>query len=75
MQLYYPEFEDGDRRKVWQTFIDKLIRERGETIRLNIDAKEYLESKELRTVKWNGREIRNGKYGCNVWKKIVLTRY
>jgi SpoVK/Ycf46/Vps4 family AAA+-type ATPase len=60
IQLYYPEFDDVSRRKVWKTFIDKLRRERGDYIRLNIDAREYLEGKELRAVKWNGREIRNG---------------
>ncbi|KAJ4355596.1 uncharacterized protein N0V89_003616 [Didymosphaeria variabile] len=57
--LGYPEFTDESRRKVWQTFISKLQRERGDYIRLNIDAKEYLDGKELRSVKWNGREIRN----------------
>jgi SpoVK/Ycf46/Vps4 family AAA+-type ATPase len=60
IQLYYPEFDDVSRRKVWKTFIDKLRRERGDYIRLNIDAREYLEGNELRAVKWNGREIRNG---------------
>lgn len=62
VQLYYPDFDDESRQKVWQTFIDKLDRERGDYIRLNIDAKEYLEGKELKAVKWNGREIRNGKH-------------
>ncbi|KAF2091476.1 hypothetical protein K490DRAFT_32941 [Saccharata proteae CBS 121410] len=59
VQLYYPDFTESDRRKIWQTFIDKLERERGDYIRLNIDAKEYLDGKELKSVKWNGREIRN----------------
>lgn len=59
-QLRYPDFNDESRRKVWQTFIDKLQRERGDYIRLNIDAKEYLDGKELKAVEWNGREIRNG---------------
>jgi len=60
VQLYYPNFNDDDRRRVWQTFIDKLLRDRGQLIRLNIDAKEYLEAKEIQAVKWNGREIRDG---------------
>jgi DNA-directed RNA polymerase subunit E'/Rpb7 len=71
VQLYYPEFEENDRRKVWQTFINKLVQERGDSIRLNIDAKEYLDAKELKSVKWNGREIRNGKHICIP----SLTRY
>lgn len=60
VQLYYPDFDDESRRKVWKTFIEKLQRERGDYIRLNIDAKEYLDGKELKAVRWNGREIRNG---------------
>ncbi|KAK3320596.1 hypothetical protein B0T19DRAFT_465487 [Cercophora scortea] len=47
------------RQEVWQTFIKKLARERGDSIRLNIDAKEYIRGSEMRAVKWNGREIRN----------------
>ncbi|KAJ5000996.1 hypothetical protein K4K48_001919 [Colletotrichum sp. SAR 10_66] len=60
IQLYYPDFSDDERQKVWKTFIDKLARERGETIRLTIDAKEYIESMRKQGLKWNGREIRNG---------------
>ncbi|KAK2776168.1 P-loop containing nucleoside triphosphate hydrolase (ATPase) [Colletotrichum kahawae] len=59
IQLYYPDFSDNERQKVWKTFIDKLARERGETIRLTIDAKEYIESTRMQGLKWNGREIRN----------------
>ncbi|OLN96128.1 ATPase family AAA domain-containing protein 3B 1 [Colletotrichum chlorophyti] len=59
VQLYYPDFTDEERQKVWKTFIDKLGRERGDTLRLTIDAKEYIESTKKHDVKWNGREIRN----------------
>ncbi|KAH6995840.1 hypothetical protein BKA56DRAFT_539060 [Ilyonectria sp. MPI-CAGE-AT-0026] len=59
VQLYYPEFTDEQRQKVWKTFIDKLAREKGESMRLNIDAKEYIRGTEMRAMKWNGREIRN----------------
>ncbi|KAF0322177.1 ATPase [Colletotrichum asianum] len=59
IQLYYPDFSDEERQKVWKTFINKLVRERGETIRLTIDAKEYIESTRMQGLKWNGREIRN----------------
>jgi hypothetical protein len=71
VQMYYPPFTEDDRRKVWQTFIDKLQRERGDYIRLNIDAKEYLDAKDLKAVKWNGREIRNGKVTRSIakWNK------
>ncbi|KAF5500539.1 Lon protease [Colletotrichum siamense] len=59
IQLYYPDFSDDERQRVWRTFIDKLGRERGETIRLTMDAKEYIESTRMQALKWNGREIRN----------------
>ncbi|KAI8263968.1 hypothetical protein K4K58_012585 [Colletotrichum sp. SAR11_239] len=59
IQLYYPDFSDDERQKVWKTFIDKLAREKGETMRLTIDAKEYIESTRKQGLKWNGREIRN----------------
>lgn len=59
IQLYYPEFTDKDREMVWKTFTDKLQRERGDSLRLNIDAKEYIRSAQMRAVEWNGREIRN----------------
>lgn len=60
VQLFYPEFTDEQRQLVWKTFMEKLARERGDYIRLNIDAKEYIRGTEMRAVQWNGREIRNG---------------
>ncbi|KPM34603.1 hypothetical protein AK830_g11966 [Neonectria ditissima] len=64
VQLYYPEFTDSQRQQVWKTFIDKFAREKGGSMRLNIDAKEYIRGAEMRAVQWNGREIRNGKSFC-----------
>ncbi|RYC59099.1 hypothetical protein CHU98_g7106 [Xylaria longipes] len=61
IQLYYPDFDDDQRRQIWQTFIDKLVKERGDYMRLNIDAKDYIRGSEMRALEWNGREIRNGK--------------
>lgn len=61
VQLYYADFTDEERQLVWKTFTEKLARERGEYIRLNIDAKEYIRGAEMRALQWNGREIRNGK--------------
>lgn len=60
VQIYYPDFTDEQRQLVWKTFIDKLATERGDYMRLNIDAKEYLRGFKLRDLKWNGREIKNG---------------
>ncbi|KAI1502348.1 P-loop containing nucleoside triphosphate hydrolase protein [Biscogniauxia marginata] len=59
LQLYYPDFDDDQRRQVWQTFMDKLAKERGDYMRLNVDAKDYIRGAEMRALKWNGREIRN----------------
>ncbi|KAI1744781.1 P-loop containing nucleoside triphosphate hydrolase protein [Xylaria scruposa] len=59
IQLYYPDFNDDQRRQIWQTFIEKLTKERGDYMRLNIDAKDYIRGSEMRALKLNGREIRN----------------
>ncbi|KAK8061853.1 P-loop containing nucleoside triphosphate hydrolase [Apiospora phragmitis] len=59
VQLYYPEFTDHQRQKVWQTFIDKLERDRKGYMRLNMASKEYIEQINKSNLKWNGREIRN----------------
>ncbi|KAK2049546.1 hypothetical protein LZ31DRAFT_456667, partial [Colletotrichum somersetense] len=58
VQLYYPDITDDERQRVWTTFIDKLTRERGDTMRMTIDAKEYIASTRKHGIKWNGREIR-----------------
>jgi hypothetical protein len=66
--LYFPDFNDKERQQIWQTFIDKLIKERGPSsgapirFRVSIDAKEFIKGREMKEVKWNGREIRNGIY-------------
>jgi SpoVK/Ycf46/Vps4 family AAA+-type ATPase len=62
VKLYYANFNDEQRAQIWQTFVDKLARERSKDMRLNMDAKEYLKSKAVKAMKWNGREIRNGKH-------------
>ncbi|OTB14186.1 hypothetical protein K445DRAFT_23968 [Daldinia sp. EC12] len=59
IQLYYPDFNDDQRRQIWQTFVNKLAKERGDYVRLNIDVKDYIRGAEVRALKWNGREIRN----------------
>ncbi|KAF6794598.1 P-loop containing nucleoside triphosphate hydrolase (ATPase) [Colletotrichum sojae] len=59
IQLYYADFTDDERQKVWKTFIDKLARERGDIIRLTMEAKDYIQWTRKQGIKWNGREIRN----------------
>lgn len=60
VKLYYSDFTPVQRAQIWQTFVDKLARERKD-MRLHPDAKYYLKGKEVSAMKWNGREIRNGK--------------
>ncbi|MCJ1458205.1 hypothetical protein MMC28_008576 [Mycoblastus sanguinarius] len=59
VSLYYPDFTELDRKKVWQMFFDKLIRERGDIMRVPIETKDYTKGKEVKELRWNGREIRN----------------
>lgn len=61
VQIYYPEFVDADRDKLWDTFFQKLEDDRETTMRVQQSAKDYVQSQEMRSLKWNGREIRNGK--------------
>ena len=60
ISLYYPDFSEADRKKVWWNFFGKLAKERGDVMRVQIDTKDYTQGQEVRAVKWNGREIRNG---------------
>ncbi|KAL8365017.1 hypothetical protein RB595_004026 [Gaeumannomyces hyphopodioides] len=59
VQLHYPDFTNDDRMRVWETFMNKLKSERGDTMRLTIDAKDYINGKDMSKLEWNGREIRN----------------
>ncbi|KAI7779314.1 Protein MSP1 [Diaporthe eres] len=59
VQLFYPDFTDDERQQVWMTFMQKLTKDRGKFMRISMDAKDYIRGNEVRSVKWNGREIRN----------------
>lgn len=61
VQLFYKDFSDNERQQVWEMFMKKLTKDRGQYIRVTMDAKEYIRGADVRAVKWNGREIRNGK--------------
>lgn len=64
VKIYYADFSDDDRSKVWNTFFEKLEEDRDTTMRIPQSTKDYVESEELRKLKWNGREIRNGNATC-----------
>lgn len=59
--LYYGDFSDADRQRVWNNYFDKLERER-EDIYVPESTKDYVTNKDVKALKWNGREIRNGKH-------------
>ncbi|OCK86279.1 P-loop containing nucleoside triphosphate hydrolase protein [Lepidopterella palustris CBS 459.81] len=60
VSVHYPDFGDKERGDVWEAFFKKLERERGENIVISEQARKYVgSSKDVKAVKWNGREIRN----------------
>lgn len=60
--IYYDDFTDDQRQKIWNTYFDKLSEERGKEIVVTEAARDYVETAQvLKESKWNGREIRNGK--------------
>ncbi|KAI0186130.1 hypothetical protein EV127DRAFT_187542 [Xylaria flabelliformis] len=59
LQIYYPEFSDEDRDKVWDAFFQKLEEDRETTMRIPPSTRDYTRMQEIRELKWNGREIRN----------------
>ena len=61
MTVYYPPFTDEERTRVWTIFFDKLERDRADMMRVPIATKDYTDGKDVKALKWNGREIRNGK--------------
>jgi SpoVK/Ycf46/Vps4 family AAA+-type ATPase len=62
VKLYYRPFTSEERQRIWQTIIDKLTKDRGSSMRVSIDAKDFIKGKQMKELKWNGREIRNGAY-------------
>lgn len=64
VSIHYPEFSDANRGEVWESFFKKLERDRGDTMSIPPATRKFItSSKEVKAVKWNGREIRNGKFG------------
>lgn len=60
--IHYENFTDEYRRQVWTQFFTKLESERRKEIGVSRSAKNYvLHDPEMQCIKWNGREIRNGK--------------
>ena len=61
MPIYYPPFTSKTRREVWETFFNKLEKEKEDTMRIHTSTRDFVqESEELEQLQWNGRDIRNG---------------
>ena len=62
ISLYYGEFTEDDRRKIWNIFFDKLARDRKNVMQIPAETILYATEPEVTSLKWNGREIRNGEW-------------
>jgi len=61
--IKYDNFDMASRERIWSQFFKKLATERGKYITISNDAKKYVtKNKEMISIPWNGREIRNGKH-------------
>lgn len=65
VQIGYDPLDEDSRRQIWDGYFKKLSKNHnndGQEIRCSYDAKEFVrKSDDLRALRWNGREIRNGK--------------
>ncbi|KAK7946965.1 P-loop containing nucleoside triphosphate hydrolase [Apiospora aurea] len=70
--IHYSPLGELERRKIWTQFFEKLEDERDD-ISITSRARKYvLHDPEINDVKWNGREIRNGK---NLQTAVALADY
>jgi hypothetical protein len=59
--LYYRKLSDEDRMRVWMNNFERLERDSGGKCFVPQSARQFAyESEEIKELKWNGREIRNG---------------
>ncbi|KAK3330185.1 hypothetical protein B0H66DRAFT_49208 [Apodospora peruviana] len=59
--LHYRRLTDDDRRRVWMHNFERLERDSGGKCYVPQSAREYAyEGADVRALRWNGREIRNG---------------
>ena len=62
VSLYYRDFTQDDRRKVWTVFFNKLAKDRKNAMHVPVETILYTTGPEVANLKWNGREIRNGEW-------------
>lgn len=60
IQHFHSDFTNDGLRQVWMTFIQRLARKRGNSMRISMDVKDYISGNEVCSVKCNGRDIRHG---------------
>ena len=58
--LHYGALTDTDRERIWMNSFDRLERDAGGRVHVAVTAREYAwRSSDVRSLRWNGREIRN----------------
>jgi hypothetical protein len=70
LSLGYEKLDDNARKTIWDNLFRKLKddHKRGAPqILYDISAKQYVKTKEVQSLEWNGREIRNGKSPVVYW--------
>ncbi|KAI1758918.1 P-loop containing nucleoside triphosphate hydrolase protein [Hypoxylon sp. FL1150] len=58
--LHYKALNDRDREKIWLNSFERLERDSEGKVHVGVSTREYAyESRDVRSLRWNGREIRN----------------
>ncbi|KAI1138283.1 P-loop containing nucleoside triphosphate hydrolase protein [Hypoxylon sp. FL0543] len=58
--LHYRPLSDADREKIWLNSFERLERDSGGKVYVGVATREYAyESRDVQSLRWNGREIRN----------------
>lgn len=58
--LHYKNLTDMDRERIWANNFERLDRDSNGRVRVSVSTRDYVyESRDVRALRWNGREIRN----------------
>jgi hypothetical protein len=58
--LHYKNLTDNDRERIWTNNFERLDRDSKGKVHVSVATREYAyESRDVRSLRWNGREIRN----------------
>ncbi|KAI1091799.1 P-loop containing nucleoside triphosphate hydrolase protein [Rostrohypoxylon terebratum] len=58
--LHYKALSNMDREKIWINSFERLERDSGGKVHVGVSTREYAyESRDVKSLRWNGREIRN----------------